>query len=240
MAELCGKAAGCSKGKGGSMHMYHKSRGFYGGHGIVGAQVSIGTGLSFAHKYKGDGGVAFVFYGDGAANQGQVFESFNMASLWKLPVVYVLENNHYGLGTSVERAASGPSSLMTRGDPFGIPTFAVDGMDLFDVIGKTQNAKEYAKNGNGPAILHVDTYRYKGHSMSDPGTYRPRSEVEDVRKNRDPIAKVMNFLISEHKVARTTLDKIDNETADLMKAAAQLAIDSPYPDADHLEMDVLL
>jgi pyruvate dehydrogenase E1 component alpha subunit len=239
MAELCGKSTGCSHGKGGSMHMYHKPGNFYGGNGIVGAQVSIGTGLGFAHKYRDDGGIAFVFYGDGAANQGQVFESFNLASLWKLPIVYVLENNRYGLGTSVDRAAAGPNKLLSRGDSFGIPTLTVDGMNLFDVIEKTRDAKNYVLTGNGPMILHVDTYRYRGHSMSDPGLYRAKSEVEDIKKTRDPISKIRDCLLIEHKVDPAVLEEMNADICNSMDAVAQFAINSPFPETVCLEMDVL-
>ncbi len=239
MSELCGKATGCSKGKGGSMHMYSKEHNFYGGNGIVGAQVPLGCGLAFAHKYKHDGGISLTFFGDGAANQGQVYEAFNMASLWKLPVVFVLENNHYAMGTAARRAVSG-ESLRTRGDPFGIPTVSVDGMDLFDVIQKSEDAIESTRNGKGPIILHVDTYRYRGHSMSDPATYRTREEVDNVKKTRDPIIRVRNRLIDEHKIEVEMLDTIEEELADVIENAANYAINAPYPDASELEMDVTI
>jgi pyruvate dehydrogenase E1 component alpha subunit len=239
MAELCGKSTGCSKGKGGSMHMYSKEHNFYGGNGIVGAQVSIGTGLAFAHKYKQDGGVALVFFGDGAANQGQVYESFNMASLWKLPVVFVLENNKYAMGTAVKRASSG-ANLQTRGDPFGIPTILSDGMDLFDMIKKSSEATNYSRSGNGPIIIHVDTYRYRGHSMSDPATYRTREEVNNVRKTRDPIMHVKNKLVDTYDVGIETLDKLEEEVRNIVEDSAKFAIESPLPDVKQLEMDVLL
>jgi pyruvate dehydrogenase E1 component alpha subunit len=239
MAELCGKFTGCSKGKGGSMHMYSKEHHFYGGNGIVGAQVSIGTGLAFAHKYKQDNGVALVFFGDGAANQGQVYESFNMASLWKLPVVFVLENNQYAMGTAVKRAVSG-KNLQTRGDPFDIPTILSDGMNLFDMIEKSKEAIDYARSGKGPIIMHVDTYRYRGHSMSDPATYRTREEVNNVKKTRDAIMLVKNKLIDIYGVDAKTLEKIDEEACNVIGDAAKFAIESPLPDNEQLEMDVLI
>lgn len=238
MAELCGKATGCSKGKGGSMHMYSKEHNFFGGNGIVGAQVPIGTGLAFAHKYKKDNGVSVTFFGDGAANQGQVYESFNMASLWHLPVVYVLENNHYAMGTAAKRAVSG-TSLKTRGDAFGIPTISVDGMDVLDVLEKSKEAIDNVRSGSGPVILHVDTYRYRGHSMSDPATYRTREEVENVKKTRDPIVKFKNRLTRELSVANKTLEEIEDLVAEIIEAAAKKAIEAPYPAPSELETDVI-
>jgi pyruvate dehydrogenase E1 component alpha subunit len=239
MAELCGRSTGCSKGKGGSMHMYSPSRRFYGGNGIVGAQVSIGTGLAFAHKYKMDGGVALIFYGDGAANQGQVYESFNMASLWKLPAVYVVENNHYGLGTSEARSVAG-GTLLTRGDPFGIRTFRADGMNLLDVVERSREAIEHVRSGGGPAIIHLDTYRYRGHSMSDPATYRPRSEVDAVKKGRDPIAFVRQLLLETHGIEDSELDLINEEISRIVAGAAEFATGSPVPRRSDLESDVTL
>jgi pyruvate dehydrogenase E1 component alpha subunit len=239
MAELCGKNTGTSKGKGGSMHMYSKEHNFYGGNGIVGAQVPIGTGLAFSHKYKEDDGIAFVYFGDGAANQGQVYEAFNMASLWKLPAIYILENNRYGMGTSVTRSSSG-NDLKTRGDPFGIPTISTDGMDLFDVTEKAKEAVDYTRSGKGPIIIHVDTYRYKGHSMSDPATYRSRAEVDNIKKTRDPIAKVKNKLIEEYKVSKPNLEEIEDEILKKIDEAAQFAIDSQVPSDFELEKDVVV
>ena len=239
MAELCGKITGCSKGKGGSMHMYSKRHNFFGGNGIVGAQVPLGTGLAFAHKYKKDDGVSFVFFGDGAANQGQVYESFNMASLWHLPVVYVLENNHYAMGTAAKRVVSG-KNLKTRGDAFDIPTIAVDGMNLFDVLEKSKEAAEHARSGKGPIIMHVDTYRYRGHSMSDPATYRTRDEVDNVKKTRDPIAAVKSKLLSDYGVTQSDLDKIEDDVESIIESAAKFAIESPFPESNELETDVIL
>lgn len=239
MAELCGKATGCSKGKGGSMHMYSRRHNFFGGNGIVGAQVPIGTGLAFAHKYKKDGGVSVTFFGDGAANQGQVYEAFNMASLWKLPVLYVLENNHYAMGTAAKRAVSG-QSLKTRGDAFGITTISVDGMDILDVIEKAKDAIDKIRTTSEPIILHVDTYRYRGHSMSDPATYRTREEVENVKKTRDPIIKFKNKLVEMFDTDISKLDEIEEDVAGMIEHSAQNAINAPFPDASELETDVIL
>ena len=239
MAELCGKATGSSKGKGGSMHMYCKGASFYGGNGIVGAQVSLGTGLAFSHKYKKDEGVSVIYFGDGAANQGQVYESFNMASLWNLPAVYVLENNHYAMGTAAIRSVSG-KTLKTRGDSFGIRTVLIDGMDLFDVIEKSKEAIEYARSGNGPIILHIDTYRYKGHSMSDPAKYRTREEVDNIKKTRDPIILVRNRLIENYDIKDSELNDIDENMLSIVEAAAKFAIDSPLPDESELMKDIVV
>ena len=186
MAELTGRAAGISKGKGGSMHMFSVEHGFYGGHGIVAAQVPLGTGLAFAHKYKKDDGVCITYFGDGAANQGQVYESFNMAELWKLPVLYVIENNQYAMGTSVNRA-SAEDQLYRRGESFRIEGMQVNGMDVLDVRGAGEAAFDWIRGGKGPLLIEMMTYRYRGHSMSDPAKYRTRDEVQDVRTKRDPI-----------------------------------------------------
>lgn len=239
MAELCGKVTGCSKGKGGSMHMYSRQHNFFGGNGIVGAQVPIGTGLAFAHKYKNDGGIAVTFFGDGAANQGQVYEAFNMASLWKLPVLYVLENNHYAMGTAAKRAVSG-KSLKTRGDAFGIPTISVDGMSILDVVEKSKEATDKVRKTSTPVILHVDTYRYRGHSMSDPATYRTREEVDNIKKTRDPIIKFKNELLSNFSLDISELDAIEEEISEIIENSAKNAIEAPYPDASELETDVIL
>lgn len=232
MAELCGKETGCSKGKGGSMHMYSKEHNFYGGNGIVGAQVPIGTGLAFAHKYRKDGGISVVYFGDGAANQGQVYESFNMASLWSLPALYVLENNHYAMGTSTKRAVAG-EDLTTRGDPFGIPCIKVDGMNLFDVLEKSKAAIDQVRTEQKPLILYIDTYRYRGHSMSDPSTYRNREEIDNVKKNRDPILR-----IKEH-LKDIDLEAIENEIIGIVEEAAKFAIESQEPLPDSLKEFIL-
>src|ERR1700710_2762791 len=186
MAELTGRAAGISRGKGGSMHMFSVEHGFYGGHGIVGAQVSLGTGLAFKHKYSGDGGVCLAYFGDGAANQGQVYGSFNMAELWKLPIIYVIENNQYAMGPSVNRS-SAEDQLSRRGESFRIPGLQIDGMDVLAVRGAAETALEWVRGGKGPILLELKTYRYRGHSMSDPAKYRSREEVQAVREKSDPI-----------------------------------------------------
>lgn len=239
MAELCGKSTGCSKGKGGSMHMYSKSHNFYGGNGIVGAQVPIGTGLALAHNYKNDGGISVVYFGDGAANQGQVYEAFNMASIWKLPVLYVLENNHYAMGTAAKRVVSG-HTLKNRGLPFDIPCIECDGMDLFDVIEKSKDAIEYVRSGKGPLILYVDTYRYRGHSMSDPATYRTREEVDNIKKNRDPILKVKEILMTGHNISDDQIEEIEDEISEIIENAAEFAINSSEPEESDLYRDVLV
>ncbi|MDR1034446.1 MAG: pyruvate dehydrogenase (acetyl-transferring) E1 component subunit alpha [Holosporales bacterium] len=239
MAELCGKITGCSKGKGGSMHLYNRSRNFFGGNGIVGAQVSIGTGLALAHKYKSTGGIAFIFFGDGAANQGQVYESFNMAAIWKLPALYILENNRYALATPTERSTV-RNSLKKRGDPFGIRTICVDGMNLLEVIQKSRDAANQVREKLEPLILHVDTYRYKGHSMSDPEIYRSRSEVDSIRKTRDPIANFAAVLQERYGLDAEVIEKIDKDVMEKIEIAARFALDSPAPSEASLNMDVLL
>ena len=239
MAELTGKSGGYSKGKGGSMHMFSREKNFFGGHGIVGAQVPIGTGLGFAHKYKDDGGVCMAYFGDGASNQGQVFESFNMASLWDLPVVYIIENNRYGMGTSVKRASSN-QELFSRGEAFGIPGVSVDGMDVLAVKDAGEKALEYARSGKGPFILGMQTYRYRGHSMSDPARYRSREEVSKVRSERDPIDRVRQYVLDAKVVDEEGLKQIDSEVKSLVSSAAEFAQDSPEPDISELYTDVLV
>lgn len=236
MAELTGRVGGCSGGKGGSMHMFDIANGFYGGHGIVGAQVSIGTGLGFAHKYKGDGGVAIAYMGDGAANQGQVYESFNMAKLWNLPVLYIIENNQYSMGTSVPRHASG--EFFRRGEGFGIKGERVDGMDIFAVREAASRALDDIRAGNGPYILEMVTYRFRGHSMSDPQKYRTKDEVEEY-KGRDPIEGVKAALLKEYNVTEDDLKPIDKEVKEIVTEAAQFSQDSPFPDESELWTDVM-
>ena len=238
MAELTGRRSGYSKGKGGSMHMFSREKRFFGGHGIVGAQVPIGTGLGFAHKYKGDGGVAMVYYGDGAANQGQVHESFNMARLWNLPVVYIIENNKYGMGTSVARA-SATTELYKRGEAFGIPGELVDGMNVLEVKQAGEMALEHARSGKGPMILGMQTYRYRGHSMSDPAKYRTREEVSKVRSEHDPIDLAAKLLIDGGHAKEDDLKKIDAEVKAIVTEAAEFAQQSPEPDPAELFTDVL-
>jgi pyruvate dehydrogenase E1 component alpha subunit len=238
MAELTGRAAGISKGKGGSMHMFSVEHGFYGGHGIVGAQISLGTGLAFAHKYREDGGVCLAYMGDGAVNQGQVYESFNMASLWKLPVIYVIENNRYAMGTSVERSHSEPD-LYKRGESFRIPGLRIDGMDVLAVRGAAETALKWTREGKGPILLEFMTYRYRGHSMSDPAKYRTREEVQEVREQRDPIERVKRDL-EKAGVSEEELKAIDKEIKDIVIDAAKFAEESPEPDPSELTTDVLV
>ena len=237
MAELTGRAGGYSAGKGGSMHMFSKERRFFGGHGIVGAQVSIGAGLAFAEKYAGSDAVTFVYFGEGAANQGQVYETFNMASLWQLPAVFVIENNHYAMGTSVERGSS-TSELHSRGQAFGIPGSAVDGMDVSKVMASGLLAAEHCRNGKGPYILEVLTYRYRGHSMSDPAKYRTREEVQEVRSRHDPIDRVRNQLIDGKLADEPELKAIDRSIKDIVNKAADFARSSPLPDESELMTDI--
>jgi len=238
MAELTGRAGGISKGKGGSMHMFSVEHGFYGGHGIVGAQVSLGTGLAFAHKYKGDGNVAFAYFGDGAANQGQVYESFNMAALWKLPVVYVVENNQYAMGTSINRS-SAETALHKRGESFGIPGRLVNGMDVLEVRAAAEEAIAWCREGNGPILLEMKTYRYRGHSMSDPAKYRSKEEVQEVRQKQDPIEQLKPELEAQG-IGEDQLKALDKEIKALVAEAADFAQHSPEPDPSELYTDVLV
>ncbi len=237
MAELTGREAGISKGKGGSMHMFSVEHGFYGGHGIVGAQVPLGSGLAFAHKYRGDGGVCLAYFGDGAANQGQVYEAFNMAKLWNLPIIYAIENNQYAMGTSVARSASEPD-FYKRGESFRIPGLRVDGMDVLAVRGAAEMALEWARE-KGPIILELMTYRYRGHSMSDPAKYRTREEVQEVREHRDPIEHAAREL-EKMGVTEDELKAIDKEIKDIVVEAAKFAEEAPEPDASELYTDVLV
>ena len=239
MAELTGRAGGYSKGKGGSMHMFSAEKKFYGGHGIVGAQVPLGTGLGFAHKYKKDGKVAMVYLGDGAVNQGQVYEAFNMAALWKLPVVYVIENNKYAMGTSVQRSAAG-TKLCDRGLAYGIPGEQVDGMDVATVRAAAARALARARDGEGPTILEMMTYRYRGHSMSDPAKYRTKEEVAKMRQEHDPIDRLRERLLSEKHIDENGLKNIDREVKDLVSQATEFAQASPEPDPSELYTDVLV
>ena len=236
MAELTGRSGGSSKGKGGSMHMFDVPTGFYGGHGIVGAQVALGTGLAFAGKYRGDDSVAFVYFGDGASNQGQVYESFNMAQLWKLPAIYIIENNQYAMGTSIERSSS-TTQLSQRGASFGIPGEQVDGMDVIAVRDAVKKAVDRARAGEGPYILEVKTYRYRGHSMSDPAKYRTKEEVDEVKKTRDPIDHVKTLLAAAN-ATEDELKAIDNEIKAIVAEAVQFAQESPEPDPSELYTDV--
>jgi pyruvate dehydrogenase E1 component alpha subunit len=238
MAELTGRSGGLSKGKGGSMHMFSKEKNFYGGHGIVGAQVPIGTGLGFANKYRGTDNVSVAYFGDGASNQGQVYESFNTASLWDLPVVYVIENNMYAMGTSVDRA-SAETELFKRGISFEIEGEEVDGMDVLAVREAGERAVKYARSGKGPYILEMKTYRYRGHSMSDPAKYRKREEVDDVRSHHDPIDGLKKHILEVGHADEAELKKIDNEIKAIVKEAADFSLESPEPDPSELWTDVL-
>jgi pyruvate dehydrogenase E1 component alpha subunit len=239
MAELTGRSGGSSRGKGGSMHMFSTEAGFFGGHGIVGAQVSLGTGLALANQYKANGNVAFVYFGDGAANQGQVYESFNMAALWKLPVVYVIENNQYAMGTSIERA-SAETHLYRRGVSFNIPGEEVDGMDVEAVREAGARAAAFAREGNGPYILEMKTYRYRGHSMSDPAKYRTKEEVDEVKKTRDPIDHLREVMETKGWADETALKAFDAEVKAIVADAAEFARTSPEPDPAELYTDVYL
>ena len=238
MAELTGKSSGYSKGKGGSMHMFSKKNNFYGGHGIVGAQVPIGTGVAFTHKYIDDGNICRTYIGDGAMNNGQVFEAFNLASLWKLPVLYIIENNMYGMGTSVNRSSAG-SDLFKRGQPFGIPGAIVDGMNVFKVREAAYNAGKHVRSGKGPYILEVQTYRYKGHSMSDPAKYRTKEELE-AYKNMDPIQIVYDEIIKKKIASVKKLNEINKNVIIKIKEAANFALQSPFPNNADLYKDVFL
>ena len=238
MAELTGRRGGCSSGKGGSMHMFAPDKHFYGGHGIVGASVPLGAGLAFANLYRGNGNVCLCYFGDGAANQGQVYETFNMAELWKLPIVFVIENNKYAMGTSIERS-SATTELCQRGASFAIPGEHVDGMDVAAVRSAGERAIAHARFGSGPFILEMMTYRYRGHSMSDPAKYRTREEVQQVRETQDPIEMVRQRLLKQ-AMSEDDFKQIDREVRDKVNAAADFALADPQPDAAELTTDVLV
>ncbi|HUN51747.1 MAG TPA: pyruvate dehydrogenase (acetyl-transferring) E1 component subunit alpha [Candidatus Sulfotelmatobacter sp.] len=237
MAELTGRSGGYSKGKGGSMHMFSREKHFFGGHGIVGAQVPLGTGLAFANKYRDEDRVTVCYFGDGSANQGQVYESFNMAELWKLPVIYVIENNQYAMGTSVKRS-SATVELHKRGDSFGIPGKPVDGMDVTAVRQAGGEAVSWCREGNGPIILEMKTYRYRGHSMSDPAKYRSKDEVNRMRAEHDPIDQVRKRLLDDHGASEDQLKEIDRDVKAVVSDAAEFAQDCPEPDPAELWTDV--
>jgi pyruvate dehydrogenase E1 component alpha subunit len=239
MAELTGRRDGYSKGKGGSMHMFSIEKAFYGGHGIVGAQVSLGTGIAFANRYRKDGKVCLTYFGDGAANQGQVYESFNMASLWKLPIVYIIENNQYAMGTSIQRSSS-ETHLYKRGVSFNIPGQEVDGMDVLAVRQAGLRAVEHARSGKGPILLEMKTYRYRGHSMSDPAKYRTKEEVDSIRSQRDPIEHVKKLVTDAGHASEDELKDIDREIRAVVSASAEFAQQSPEPDPSELLTDVYL
>ena len=238
MSELAGRRDGYSHGKGGSMHMFSKKTNFFGGHGIVGAQVSLGTGLAFSNWYRGNDRVSLTYFGEGASNQGQTFESFNLAALMKLPVVYIIENNRYGMGTSVDRA-SASKDLSKNGAPWGIPGMQVDGMDVLAVRDAGLLAVAHCRAGNGPYLLEMKTYRYRGHSMSDPARYRTREEVQDMREHHDSIQQARQKLVAMG-VDETTLKSIEDEARERVQAAAEFAQQSPELDASELYTDVLL
>ncbi len=238
MAELTGREDGYSKGKGGSMHMFSREKGFFGGHGIVAAQVPIGAGLAFAHKYNGNKNVAITYFGDGAANQGQVYESYNIAALWKLPVIFVIENNKYGMGTSVNRSSAG-DNLSDRGKAYGIVADIVDGMDVIAVRDAALKAMDYCRSGKGPYILEMKTYRYRGHSMSDPAKYRTRDEVDKIRQNSDPINNIKSIL-DKFGLKDENLKIIDTEIKSIIANAATFAQESPEPSEAELFTDITI
>ena len=237
MAELTGREGGYSKGKGGSMHMFSKEKQFYGGHGIVGANVPLGAGIAFANKYRGNDNVCFTYFGDGAANQGQVYETYNMAELWDLPVVFVIENNQYAMGTSVKRSTKS-KTLYERGVAYGIPGEQVDGMDVLAVKAAGEKAVKHCRDGKGPYILEVMTYRYRGHSMSDPAKYRTREEVQKMRDERDPINQVRDLIVKGKHATEDELKEIDKEIKGIINEAAQFAQDSPEPALEELWTDI--
>lgn len=237
MAELMGKSTGCSKGKGGSMHLFATEKNLYGGHGIVGAQVPLGTGLALADQYKGTKNVTCVYYGDGAAHQGQVYESFNLAKLWNLPVVYIIENNGYAMGTSVERSTA-CTDLYKRGESFGIPGIRVEkGYDVLEVERHAKKAMEYARK-KGPILLEIKTYRYRGHSMSDPAKYRQKEEVQDYKEKHDPINVFKKFLLDKKHFSEDQLKEIESEVKQVVKEAVEFSEQSPEPDASELFTDI--
>lgn len=242
MAELTGRSGGYSHGKGGSMHMFSREKGFFGGHGIVGAQVPIGTGLALAHKYNGDGGICVTYFGDGAANQGQVYESYNIAALWKLPVLFIIENNKYGMGTSCARHAAG--DLAKRGDGYGIPNRKVDGQDVLAVYAAAQEAMAYVRSAHegkgGPMILEIETYRYRGHSMSDPAKYRSKEEVDEVKNEHDPIDTLKAYMLKNNVLSEDEFKAVEKAVKEVVNDSAEFAQSSPLPEESELWTDVLL
>lgn len=228
MAELLGRADGCSKGKGGSMHLFDLEKHFYGGHGIVGASVPIGAGLAFADNYRNNKNVTFCYFGDGAAHQGQVYESFNMAKLWNLPVLFIIENNHYAMGTSVARSSS-TEELHKRGSGFNIPGVKINGMDVFEVIEEGKKAIDYVRSGNGPMLIEMDSYRYRGHSMSDPATYRSKEEVSGVKANKDPIDNFRSKILASSTITESEIKDIDKKIKEEVSSITEFAKNSPEP-----------
>ncbi len=237
MAELTGRSGGYSRGKGGSMHMFSTEKNFYGGHGIVGASVALGTGIGFSFKYRDTNNLCLTYFGDGAVNQGQVYESFNMAALWKLPVIFIVENNEYAMGTSVKRSSS-VTELYRRGDSFGIPGVQVDGMDVLKVREAGEKAVAHVRAGNGPILLEMKTYRYRGHSMSDPAKYRTKEEVECYREQQDPIARLNRVIMDETIATQAELDAIEAEVNEIVLDAVEFAKTSPEPDVSELWTDI--
>jgi len=240
LAELTGRAGGYSKGKGGSMHMFSREKNFFGGHGIVGASVPIGAGIGFAHQYLEEEACCLTYFGEGALNQGQVYEAFNMAALWKLPVVFVIENNRYGMGTSVERASAHAQELFHRGQAYGIPGQQVDGMDVIAVYETGKEILPKVKGGDGPHILEMQTYRYRGHSMSDPAKYRTREEVQKYRSERDPIENLKKRVLEAKIMSEEELKEVDRDIKEVIADAADFAQTSPEPDPAELWTDVLV
>ncbi len=238
MAELTGRIGGFSKGKGGSMHMFSVEKQFWGGHGIVGANVPLGTGMAFAQKYKNNGHITMAYFGDGAANQGQVYESFNMASLWQLPILYIIENNEYAMGTSTKRHAA-DTQLFKRGESFGIPGVQVNGMDVLEVYEASKKVIDHIRSGKGPMLMEVKTYRYRGHSMSDPAKYRSKEEVEDYKENKDPITQFRKYLEREGIASEAAFKKIEDEVKAKVNDAAEFAKESPEPDVTELWTDIV-
>lgn len=238
MAELTGRREGFSKGKGGSMHMFSKEKNFYGGHGIVGAQVPLGAGIAFALKYRKTDNVCLAYYGDGSANQGQVYEAFNMAALWKLPVIFICENNEYAMGTSVKRA-SAMTEFYRRGEAFGIPGEQVNGMDVLAVREAGERAVKHVRAGKGPVLLEMKTYRYRGHSMSDPAKYRSREEVDQYRETKDPIEGLKKHLLESDYFKEDAIKDVEKDIKEIVNHSAEFAKESPEPDAYELYTDVL-
>lgn len=238
MAELTGRAEGYSKGKGGSMHMFSKDAGFYGGHGIVGAQIPIGTGLAFAQKYLKEKNITIAYMGDGAANQGQIYESFNMASLWNLPIIYIIENNKYAMGTSINRSSKN-QNFSERGKPWNIEGKKVNGMNVLEVYKAGKEAREKIIDGQGPQLLVMETYRYRGHSMSDPGNYRTKSEVNEIKDTKDPINKFKEQMLNEYSIKEEEIKTIENNIKSLMKEVIKFAEASPLPSKEELMKDIL-
>lgn len=237
MAELFGRATGCSKGKGGSMHLFDIERGFLGGHGIVGAQVPLGTGIAFGCKYQENSKICLTYFGDGAVNQGQIYESFNMASLWKLPVIYIIENNEYAMGTSVHRS-SATTDLYKRGESFGIQGYQVDGMDIFAVEEAGKKAVEYVREGKGPAILEMKTYRYRGHSVSDPAKYRTKEEVEEYKENRDPIINLKKHMLEKKIASEEEFKEIEKSIKNQIEEVMEFSKNSPEPEDKELYTEI--